>query len=354
MKENNDITYLGRTFKTSITKPLTDEEYHEIVKHVKTFPDKKSAIEELLKVKDGSLIVSNITGHYFLDLMYDTRNGQDAWSINEALSNKKIMEYFNGKCAVNEKVFPLDIPLGERIKTAFRLCGIRCCRKVSQFPLKTINELLELYTHAGDNYYDFSCGWGMRALSAMVHNVNYYGTDPNEKLVDKIYEMRDDFDAVTNKKHFLDIRSIGSENFIEEWENKMDFIFSSPPYFALEVYKSDNQSYVDGMTYDEWLSSWMSPTFNNIFKYLKPDGVFAINIKDIVFDKREIPLEKDTVEYAVDAGFELVEIRTLENIKRVYGSMHWEKHTTGITDKADESIFVFKKKGSTKYKHRLF
>ena len=30
-----DITYLGRTFKTSITKPLTDEEYHEIVDYIK-------------------------------------------------------------------------------------------------------------------------------------------------------------------------------------------------------------------------------------------------------------------------------------------------------------------------------
>ena len=28
---DNSITYLGRTFKTSITKPLTDEEYQEII-----------------------------------------------------------------------------------------------------------------------------------------------------------------------------------------------------------------------------------------------------------------------------------------------------------------------------------
>ena len=340
---DNSITYLGRTFKTSITKPLTDEEYHEIVDYIKTFPSKESAIDELLKVKNGGLKIANITGYYFLDLMYDARNGQDAWSINEALQNKKIMEYFNGKCAVNQKVFPLSEPLGERIRTAFRLCGIRCCRKVPQFPLKSINELLDRYTNPGDNYYDFSCGWGVRALSALVHNVNYYGTDPNDKLVDKILEMKDDYDNACGTKHFIDIKKIGSEVFVPEWEGKMDFIFSSPPYFALEIYKSENQSYKEGMTYEDWLKSWMVPTIKNIYKYLKNDGVFAINIKDVIFDKSYYTLEKDTVNIIKSLGFDLIDVHTLKNTKRTFGSMHWEKHTVGVTDKADECIFVFKK-----------
>ena len=34
---------------------------------------------------------------------------------------------------------------GENIKTAFRLCGIRCCRKLPNFPMKTIDELLQTY-----------------------------------------------------------------------------------------------------------------------------------------------------------------------------------------------------------------
>ena len=349
-----NITYLGRTFKTSITKPLTYEEYVEIVNYIKTFPDKKAAVDELIKVHNGGSSVSDITGYYFLNLMYDTRNGQDAWSINEALSNKKIMEYFNGKCAVNEKVFPLDIPLGERIKTAFRLCGIRCCRKVSQFPLKTINELLDLYTKPGDNYYDFSCGWGIRALSAMTHNVNYFGTDPNEALVDKIMEMKTDYDALTNKTHKLDIHKHGSEIYISEWKGKMDFIFSSPPYFALEIYKSETQSYIDGMTYQDWLDKYAKPTIYNIYLYLKDSGVYAVNIKDIFFDKKVYTLEKDFVEISQEAGFELIEIRNLENIKRTFGSAHWEKHTSGTSDKADENIYVFKKKGFDLPKKGLF
>jgi hypothetical protein len=339
-----DITYLGRTFKTSITKPLTDEEYKEIVDYINKRPSKESALDELVKVKNGGLKISNITGYYFLSLMYDARNGQDAWSINEALQNKHIMEYFNGKCAVNTKVFDPNSPLGGRILTAFRLCGIRCCRKVPQFPLKTINELLDKYTAPGENYLDFSCGWGVRALSALVHNVNYFGTDPNEKLVNKIYEMVNDYkDATGSYNHNVDIRAIGSEVFVPEWENKMDFIFSSPPYFALEIYKSENQSYKEGMTYEDWMNTWMKPTIENIHKYLKEDGVFAINIKDIFYEKNWYTLENDTVDMIEKLGFKLEHVHTLKNIKRSFGSVHWEKHTVGMNEKADEKIFVFKK-----------
>lgn len=339
-----DITYLGRTFKTSITKPLTDEEYKEIVDYINQRPSKESALDELVKVKNGGLKISNITGYYFLSLMYDARNGQDAWSINEALQNKHIMEYFNGKCAVNTKVFDPNSPLGGRILTAFRLCGIRCCRKVPQFPLKTINELLDKYTAPGENYLDFSCGWGVRALSALVHNVNYFGTDPNEKLVNKIYEMVNDYkDATGSYNHNVDIRAIGSEVFVPEWENKMDFIFSSPPYFALEIYKSENQSYKEGMTYEDWMNTWMKPTIENIHKYLKEDGIFAINIKDIFYEKNWYTLENDTVDMIEKLGFKLEHVHTLKNIKRSFGSVHWEKHTVGMNEKADEKIFVFKK-----------
>ena len=342
-KVNNNITYLGKTFKTSLSKPLTDDEYKEIVDYVNTFPSKEQAKEELVKIKNGGLKMSNITGHYFLKLMYDGRNGQDAWSVNEALQNKKIMEYFNAKISVNDKVFPKEIPLGERILTAFRLCGIRCCRKLPQFPLKTINCLLKKYTKPGDNYYDFSCGWGVRALSALVNNVNYFGTDPNSKLVEKILEMKKDYDEVNNTNHNFDIRPIGSEIYIPEWENKMDFVFTSPPYFALEIYKSENQSYKDGMQYEEWLESYLKPTVCNIYKYLKDDGHFGINVKDFYFDKKYYSLEDDTVNMILSQGFELVNIHMLKNIARTYGSVHWEKHTTGISDKADEKIFIFKK-----------
>ena len=341
---DKSITYLGRKFVTSISKPLTDEEYKEAVDYIMQVPDFKDVEKELKALYNGKTKISNITGYYFLHLMYEARNGQDAWSIKEALSYKPIMEYFNGKCAVNEKVFPKSQPLGERFKTAFRLCGIRCARKLPQFPIKTIDELLSLYTKEGDNYYDFSCGWGARMLSTIKNNRNYFGTDPNYKLINKIKECHTDYNRINNTNTFIDIRPQGSEIFVEEWENKMNFIFSSPPYFNLEIYKNGKQSCDENTNYSDWLNDWMKPTVNNIYKYLKDDGVFAINIKDIIMNKTKYSLEKDTIDIITASGFELIDVKELKNIKRTFGSVHWEKHTAGVSDKADEHIFVFKKK----------
>ena len=61
-------------------------------------------------------------------------------------------------------------------------------------------------------------------------------------------------------------------------------------------------------------------------------------------NKTKYPLEKDTIDIITDNGFELIDVKELKNIKRTFGSVHWEKHTAGVSDKADEHIFVFKKK----------
>lgn len=51
--------------------------------------------------------------------------------------------------------------------------------------MKSIDELLENY-NVNNKYYDFSCGWGVRLLSSLKHNVEYYGTDPNTVLCERL------------------------------------------------------------------------------------------------------------------------------------------------------------------------
>ena len=53
--------------------------------------------------------MSEVNNYFFKDLMYNVRNGQDAWSVNEAFGCKEVAEYFAAKVAVNEKVFPIKV-----------------------------------------------------------------------------------------------------------------------------------------------------------------------------------------------------------------------------------------------------
>lgn len=343
-KINNDITYLGRTFRTSLSKPLTDEEYNEIVETIRRKPDFSEVEAELEKIHNGSTRMGKVLMYYLQDVLYKARNGQDAWSIDEALSYKPIMEYFNAKISINDKVYPPTLSKGENIKTAFRLCGIRCCRKLPNFPMKTIDMLLDEYLPNGGNYYDYSCGWAARMLSAMKKGVSYYGTDPNTELMMGLAKIAEDYDNINGVESDVNLFGVGSEVFVPSMENKIDFAFSSPPYFTLELYNVGKQSCSEETSYEDWLNNYIKPTIDNIYKYLKNDGIFAINIKDVVVGKVNYSLVDDINSIISDSGkFEFIGTHDLKNNKRTFGTRYWAKHEVGVSDKCDELIFVYKK-----------
>ncbi len=178
---------------------------------------------------------------------------------------------------------------------------------------------------------------------ALKNKVNYYGTDPNYLLCDKLVEFAHDYKSTQlNKRNMVatHIKCQGSEKYVPEWENKMGLAFSSPPYFLLEDYRVGEQSYKEGeTTYESWLNDYMLPTFKNIHKYLIDNGFFVCNIKD--FGKYS--LEKDTIKCAELAGFYLYKIETLKNNARVASVGGGDF----VVVDNDEKIFVFAKNGQS-------
>lgn len=159
----------------------------------------------------------------------------------------------------------------------------------------TVYRFLEKYTVEGDNYYDGSCGWGNRLCAALKADVNYFGTDPNKELHDKLSIMYNRFKKITNTKATADIRCQGSEFFISEYENKMDVAFTCPPYFFLEVYTEDQKNLYN-MTYDQWLNDFLYKTIDNTVRYLKDGGIYAITVKSFsnytIFEDTKTYLDK--------------------------------------------------------------
>lgn len=107
--------------------------------------------------------------------------------------------------------------------------------------------------------------------------------------------------------------------------------FSSPPYFDEEDYAIGEQSWSDGMSYEDWTDTYMAPTIQNIFRYLTDDGIFCINVKNL----GKIHLEEDVVRIAEENGFELFETERLRNHKRPHAQL-------GLVDNS-EKIFCFRK-----------
>jgi hypothetical protein len=165
----------------------------------------------------------------------------------------------------------------------------------------------------------------------MRNRVEYYGTDPNNLLVDRLRQIATDYNTVNGTSASYDIRCHGSETFVPEWENTIGVAFSSPPYFNLEDYGVGNQSYKPGTSYQEWLDNYLRPTIENIKRYLVDDGKMLVNIKDFL----DYKLCADTRAIAESLGFHYVETLTLKNITRP---------SAKVDLNTDEGIMVFSKK----------
>jgi len=274
----------------------------------------------------GGVKITNITNYFVKDLMAKTVLYYCKWSIEDVFNCKDLMAYYVRKTQLNKKIYPDNKPLIKNVETAFRLGGKGVARKPSNFPLKTVDAILEKY-NVNNNWYDFSCGWGSRLIGALKNKVNYFGTDPNYLLCDRLKDLAQTYkETIRECNSSVDIRCIGSEIYIPEYENKMGLAFSSPPYFCLEDYKVGEQSYKDGVLYQDWLENYMSKTIENIYKYLVDDGYFLINVNN--FD--EFCLVSDTKKIAESVGFTYVCTETLENIKRCNSNATFNDNSEGI------------------------
>lgn len=328
------VEYKGKVLNTKYYKEISDEEH----KKLKEEHYKKPSITELhnefgdIACRNGTNL-SCIKKHYFLELMENSQVYSSKWCVKDVWEYKPLTQVFVGKVMANKKLFSDGRDkLVDQVEAAIRLGGKGIAQQVSQFPIKSVDLMLNAFK-INNNWYDMSCGWGSRLLGALRNRVNYFGTDPNYKLVEKLNQLAQDYKNVTRTATNVDIRCQGSETFVSEWENKIGLCFTSPPYFYLEDYKIGDQSYKEGTSYQSWLDKYLEPTIKNCFRYLINSGVLAINIKNFA----KFKLEEDTIKIAEKNGFVFMENFTLGVISRT--------KTDGSLLDNNENIICFCKKG---------
>jgi DNA methylase len=323
------ITHLGKTLHTDHWCYLPEHACLRLKEEYYKKPDFELVKKNLQAVRDGSAIIGTITNYYVKDLMAKVKLQSPRWTIEEVFESNDLIRYFWSRVLSSEKVYPKTHSDIDNFESALRLSGGGVAMKPSNYPIKSVDYILNRYNING-KYYDFSCGWGVRLLSAMRNKIEYYGTDPNHLLVDRLYQMANDYNKVNYTSAHHDIRCHGSETFVPEWENTIGLSFSSPPYFSLEDYRIGNQSYKPGTTYQDWLDSYLKPTLENIRRYLIDEGMMLINIKD--FSDYKLCLDTKTI--AENLGFHYVESIKLKNKTRP---------SAKVDLSTDEDIMVFSK-----------
>jgi len=126
---------------------------------------------------------------------------------------------------------------------------------------------------------DFSSGWGDRLLGAIaVGGVRYVGVDPNINLVQSYQVMIDTF--AEDSSLYTMIAEPFQTCILPEGE-VYDMVFTSPPYFNLEIYsRDDTQSYSKGDSLNMWLTTFLFPSLDKAWSVLAIGGVMIIVIND--------------------------------------------------------------------------
>lgn len=315
-------------YKNEIFKKYSNE---ELIKDINNFKNAKGKLYKVLN-------------HFFEEIIYKCSNKRGGKSPYEVLQDDNLINEIFEYIRTKPKFYTgNDI---QNIKSFFRNGG-RIAQKVANFdPQNARNIYLRYYEPRSRlNILDTSMGFGSRLSAVILSGHNYIGFDPNKELFIKLKEYK----KWLKDNNFLEDNQIcnllckGSEVFDERLVNKIDVMFTSPPYFDLETYSQDNgQSIIKFNKYDLWLKGFVEPTIENIYRYLKVGGYAMINIKNMTNGKK-LPLFDDWFKiFNENNGFKFVEVFEINHQSKrnvTMNTTYTEEQYKGFK----EPVMVFRK-----------
>ena len=197
----------------------------------------------------------------------------------------------------------------------------------------------ERFCPEGGVIYDYCTGFGGRMLGALSSkkNFSYVGTDPNTETMYHLHQLADYIEQVTGRENSYELHCCGSEVFRGP-ANSVDFAFSSPPYFDLEVYSDEpTQCYNKFPKLKDWLEGYVRETIKNIVHMLKPGAVYAVNIADFTSGGSVVAYVDEWIRISGEEGAPLFDTVYLGVTARA-GS---KEQAAGELKK--ENILIFKK-----------
>ena len=214
-------------------------------------------------------------------------------NYNKSVNMNSVSNYFNERCRMkckkhNKPKSPIDY--FEEIKEKYQSQS----KNIKEFREKITYHLWEnkymcqlfkitvikhLYHYfKAKNILDFSAGWGDRLVAAGSLDVKYTGVDPSE-CMKPIYNNIIKTLFKDPKKYKMVNKPFEKVNLKKE---AYDLVFSSPPFFKLEIYEKDNirQSVKQYDDVSQWLNKFLFVVIDKCYTYLKKNGYFCIHISD--------------------------------------------------------------------------
>lgn len=177
--------------------------------------------------------------------------------------------------------------------------------KASIFPPYVYATLLNSVFPRGKKVFSPVLSWGSPVLGfANSQYEELVGVDVIPHVVDKCRELHSE--SETQRNPFFDDPKTATfyccpseklderHDFSNRYKEYFDLVYSSPPYYDLELYVGGEQSWEQYKTYDEWLEKYWQRTVETCYNVLKVGGIFSFAIVP------EYKRGKDTIQISND------------------------------------------------------
>jgi len=251
---------------------------------------------DLTKVKAETKIGNKFLDFFTFEERLNTRT-RKGMNFYEFMVDK---EYHARPYIRNLLVYQQNLKVNELTKL-YRIYSLHCGSVTLFKPLKA----KQIYEHFNPTTVLDPCmGWGGRLLGAVSHKVPHYiGIDLNVNLKEAYQSMVQTLNELGGiapydpnyvpfgttflkgcKLTKVDLHFCDAVGF-DYSTLKYDMIFTSPPYFNIELYSHTNKK-----TKQEWIDQFYKPLFQNTFENLLVGGWMCINVSKVIYESVFIDL----------------------------------------------------------------
>jgi len=153
----------------------------------------------------------------------------------------------------------------------------------------------------GDTLFAPVMGWNAYQIAFYNSKFkNFIATDvipdvvENGNLLHTVYKTYQENSIFVSEEKTIDLYLCPSEeldakhNFVKKYKNSVDAVLLSPPYFDLEIYPSDGQSFNNFPDYQTWLKGYWKETVKLAVKVMKPNAKFGFVISNYINRQKQM------------------------------------------------------------------
>ncbi len=334
--------------KYSLDENITKEDYNMIkfpyYKYLVSFNDILTNMKKLMNYEAVLLNEQSIRNIFGSQNIQSINNMKIIWVTDYYKENELVFitDYFSQKCRIRcthmNNISPIDFFSKNKEKIyndIIKSYGRVSFKFLDIYLYKNIKQCTNFYTpivlnvlnyFKPNSWLDFSAGWGDRLIGAIAYwmknkDFRYTGVDPSNCMMKRYKRIIRKL--TNNSTNFTIINQPFEDTNITQ---TFDLVFTSPPFFDLEIYENnEGQSFNRYNTIEKWFNEFMKTAINRSIELLNKDGHLALYIGESMNDKY------------VDITHNY--ISNLPNVKYI-GNLHWFNKTSS---KRLRTIRVWKK-----------